>query len=82
MLFTWTTSSKKHLLLQYFLFRNSQKSWQKSQNGSAFTGVRGQEIRKGTLLNSGKRLENSNVYREMIFCDVNKIQFFKKRRPY
>ena len=30
------------------------------------TGVRSQEVRKGTLLNSGKRLENSNG---------NKLQF-------
>ena len=30
-----------------------------------YTGVRSQEVRKPTLLNSGKRLENSNVYREI-----------------
>ena len=28
------------------------------------TGVRSQEVRKGTLLNSGKRLENSKQWRE------------------
>ena len=30
------------------------------------TDVRSQEVRKTTWLNSGKRLENSNVYREML----------------
>ena len=41
------------------------------------TGVRSQEVRKGTLLNSGERLENSNAYLEIIFCDVNKFNFSK-----
>ena len=41
------------------------------------TGVRSQEVRKATWLNSGKRLEYSNVYRELILFDVKKFNFSK-----
>ena len=41
------------------------------------TGVRIEKVHKAFWLNSGKRLENSNVYREMIFYVVKNFNFSK-----
>ena len=47
----------------------------------ALTGIEINEVRKAFWLNSDKRLENSNVYHEMIFCDAKKFNFLKNAGP-
>ena len=45
------------------------------------TGVRIEKVHKAFWLNSSKRLENSNIHSETIFCDVKKFNFSKNAGP-